>query len=224
MNSRVELKFMINYEDYKHLSRQLMLIMDTDPNSTRDNGYYISSLYFDDMYDSATYDKADGVEFHRKFRIRTYENGTSNLEYKTKNGNLTTKDIEPLPKELEKAVIERDYLTLKVNLDKPLIKQIFVKMKIADLKPRLYIDYEREIYIFHSNDVRITFDKDILAYNCYNKNMKHKILEPRKMILEVKYTKNMPDYIRKIVLKNNYQPIPYSKYMMGWLKLNNLGV
>lgn len=224
MGTRVELKFMITFDDYKHLSRQLKLIMDTDPNTTRDNGYYLSSLYFDDLYDSATYDKADGVEFHRKFRIRTYENGNSRLEYKTKNGNLTTKDFQPLTKELETALIERNYEVIRKNLDKPLIKQIFVKMKIADLKPRLYIDYDREIYIFHNNDVRITFDKDIIAYNCYNKTMRHKVLEPRKMILEVKYTKNMPDYIRKVVLKKNYQPVPFSKYMMGWLKLNNWGV
>jgi len=224
LESRVELKFLINYEDYRHLNRQLKLIMETDPNITRDNGYHLSSLYFDDLYDSATYDKADGVEYHRKFRIRKYENGKTQLEYKTKNGNLTSKEIVPLNLELEEALIKRKYDIIRENLDKPLLKQIFVKMKTNDLKPKLFIDYFREVYIFHNSDVRITFDKDILAYNCYNKNIKYKILEPRKLILEVKYTKSIPESIRKIIFSRNFQPIPYSKYLMGWLKLTNWGV
>lgn len=224
METRVELKFMIDYEDYKHLHRQLNLIMDQDSNSTRDNGYHLSSLYFDDLYDSATYDKSDGVEYHRKFRIRTYENGKKQLEYKTKNGNLTTKDIIPLDKELEAALIDRNYEKIKSHLDENLLKQIYVKMKTNDLKPKLYIDYFREVYIFHNSDVRITFDQDIMAYNCYNKNIKYKILEPRKVILEVKYKKLIPESIRKILFSRKFQPIPYSKYLMGWLKLNNWGV
>ncbi|MBI9009128.1 MAG: polyphosphate polymerase domain-containing protein [Tenericutes bacterium] len=224
MDTRVELKFMINYEDYKHLNRQLNLIMDTDPNITRDNGYNLSSLYFDDMYDSATHDKAGGTEFHKKFRIRTYENGKKQLEYKTKNGNLTSKDTLPLTDELEEALIKRNYDVIRDNLDKELLKQIFIKMKMNDLKPRLYIDYFREVYIFHNSDVRITFDKDITAYNCYNKYNKYKILEPRTIILEVKYTKSIPEAIRKIVFSRNFQTVPYSKYLMGWLKLTNWGV
>lgn len=224
MESRVELKFLINYEDYIQLSRQLKLLMDVDPNATNDNGYYLSSLYFDDMYDSATYDKADGVEYHRKFRIRTYENGKAQLEYKTKNQNITTKDILPLDKTLEEALINRDFKILGENLDKDLIKQIYVKMKLNNLKQTLYIDYFREAYVFLKDDIRITFDKDILVYNCYNKNIKYKVLEPRKVILEVKYRKTFPDFIRKVVLSKKHITIPYSKYFMGWLKLTNRGV
>lgn len=224
MNSRVELKFLINYEDYIHLRRQLKLIMKVDENQTDEDGYDLSSLYFDDMYDSATYDKADGVEYHRKFRIRTYENGKTQLEFKTKNQNITTKDILPLSKELELALINRDFKIIEENLDKPLIKQLFVKMKLNHLKPALYIDYKREAYVFHNDEIRITFDKDILVYNCYNKNIKYKVLEPRKVILEVKYRKAFPDSIRKVVLNKKHISIPYSKYLMGWLKLTNRGV
>lgn len=224
MESRVELKFMLNLEEYRQLSRQLNLIMEKDSNIQRDNGYHLSSLYFDDMYDSGTYDKADGVEYHRKFRIRTYENGKCQLEYKTKNGNLTTKDIQPINQTLENALIDRNFEVIKDHIEQPLIKQVFVKMKLNNLKPRLYVDYFREAYVFHNNDVRITFDKDIIAYNCYNKNYRHKVLEPRKVILEVKYTKTLPDFIRKVVFSKKYQAIPYSKYLMSWLKLSNWGV
>lgn len=221
---RVELKFMLNLEEYKILSRKLKLILDQDEFATHDNGYFLSSLYFDDMYDSATYDKADGVEFHRKYRIRTYENGNKKLEFKIKNGTITEKETLNINHNLDKDLINRNYEKLKKHLNEPLINDIFIKMKINDLKPMLYVDYEREAYVFNKGDTRITFDKDITAYNCYNVNNKYKILEPRKIIMEVKYTRHLPDFIRKVVFQKNYQTIPYSKYLMSWLKINNWGV
>ncbi|XMB71936.1 polyphosphate polymerase domain-containing protein [Mycoplasmatota bacterium WC30] len=224
METRVELKFMLNIEDYRSLRRQLALIMESDKFATYDKGYFISSLYFDDMYDSGAYDKADGVEFHKKYRIRTYENGTKRLEYKIKNGNTTNKELLVITNELEKALIARDFNVLSQNMDEGLIKNIVLKMKLDDLKPRLYVDYFREAYIFNNGNIRITFDKDIMTYNWYNKNMKYKVLEPRQVILEVKYRKHLPDFIRKVVFSKNYQAIPYSKYLMGWLKINNWGV
>ena len=224
MIKRVELKFMLNYEEYKILRRKLSLILDSDEFATYDNSYYLSSLYYDDMYDSATYDKADGVEYHRKFRIRTYENGNKKLEYKTKNGTITTKQTLNINQDFEKILINRDFDEIKKHIEEPLINDLFIKMKVNDLRPRLYVDYLREAYVFNKGDVRITFDKDILAYNCYNVNNKYKILEPRKLIMEVKYSSYLPDYIRKIIFQKNYQTIPYSKYLMCWLKINNWGV
>ena len=214
----------MSIEEYKILSRQLKLIMETDKNATHNNGYHLSSLYFDDLYDSATYDKADGVEYHRKYRIRTYENGHKRLEYKVKNGNTSTKEYYHLTDEVEQALINRDYSVLQNYLDDTLIKNILLKMKINDLKPRLYVDYFREVYTFNNDDIRITFDKDIIAYNWYNSNNRYKVLEPRQIIMEVKYRTHFPDFIRKVVFKKNYTIIPYSKYLMSWLKLNNWGI
>ena len=224
MEKRIELKFLLSIEDYRILSRQLNLIMETDANATHNNGYHLSSLYFDDMYDSATYDKADGIEYHKKYRIRTYENGHKRLEYKVKNGTATTKEYYHLTDESEKALIEQNYSVLQKDIENELIKNIFVKMKVNDLKPRLYVDYFREVYTFNNDDVRITFDKDIMTYNWYNRNNKYKVLEPRQVIMEVKYRTHIPDFIRKVLFKKNYQIIPYSKYLMCWLKLSNWGI
>ncbi len=224
MEERVELKFMVNIADYHHLKRQLELFMSEDEFSTHDRGYYLSSLYFDDMYDSATYEKADGVEYHKKYRIRKYEDGRKRLEYKVKNGNITIKESMFLDDFLETALIEGKTDIMANHVDSPLINNMLIKMKLDNMKPSLYIDYFREIYTFANNDIRITFDKDIVTYNEFNTNQKHKILEPQTMIMEVKFRKYLPSSIKKIVLHKNYQPIPYSKYLMGWLKLNNWGV
>jgi len=224
VEERIELKFLLDMTDYYNLRRQLALFMSEDEHTTRDHGYVLSSLYFDDMYDSATYDKADGVEFHRKFRIRTYENGRTRLEFKEKNGNISAKESILLDEPLEKALIERDYNYLKENINEPLIAKILLKMKLDNLKPVHFIDYFREAYIFNDNEVRVTFDKDIIVYDTRNPNQKYKVLEPNKVIMEVKYRKYLPDTVRKVIFAKNHQTIPYSKYLMGWLKLNNWGV
>lgn len=198
--------------------------MREDEHVTRDHGYILSSLYFDDMYDSATFDKADGVEYHRKFRIRTYEDGRKRLEFKVKNGNITTKESVVLDDDLEKALIERDFEVLKQHLANQLIANIFLRMKLDDLRPQVFIDYFREAYVFNDDEVRVTFDQEISTYYRSSPTQRYKVLEPNKVVMEVKYRKYLPDAVRKIIFAKHYQTIPYSKYLMGWLKLNNWGV
>lgn len=45
MNYRHELKFYINKFDVETLKNELMVIMDVDPNQSKD-GYKVSSLYY----------------------------------------------------------------------------------------------------------------------------------------------------------------------------------
>ncbi|MBN2541030.1 MAG: polyphosphate polymerase domain-containing protein [Bacilli bacterium] len=224
MEERIELKFLIHLADYHHLRRQLELFMQQDEYATHDNGYHLQSLYFDDMYDSATYDKADGIEYHKKFRIRSFENGTKRLEYKVKNGNLTQKETMFLEDELEQSLIQSDTQVMESHLEEPLIKTLFLGMKLNHLEPKLYIDYFREIYTFANNEIRITFDQNLEVRSFENPKQIYKLLEQNQIIMEVKYRSYFPTAIKKIVLVKNYQPIPYSKFLMGWLKLNNWGV
>lgn len=224
MEQRIELKYLIDIADYHHLSRQLDLFMNKDPHATQGRGYWLSSLYFDDMYDSATYDKADGVEYHRKFRIRRYEDGRQRLEYKVKNQNLSTKEFYPLDDVLKTALIDGNRAAIDPYLKHPLIRQIFLKMTLDHLEPRLYIDYFREVYIFGDNEVRVTFDSHMTVYNRFNPDQIYQVLEPNQIVMEVKYRRFLPDAVKKVVFQKPYQAIPYSKYLMGWLKMNNWGV
>ncbi len=66
-NYRHELKFILNSKEAEILKYRLSLIMDVDTNSVNaDNTYFIRSLYFDDDYDSAYYEKIDGLETRQK--------------------------------------------------------------------------------------------------------------------------------------------------------------
>jgi len=218
---RTELKFIITLDDYYKLRSELSLVMNLDTYGSKETRkYHIQSLYFDDIYDSHVMEKADGIEFHQKYRIRSYEGNAKRLEYKTKVGNLTGKQSFWLTEELEKALLNQKFPLLYQSIDNPLIEQMVVRMKLDYLKPSLWIEYDREAYTYPVGDVRITFDQNIEA-SIYGRNhpFKRKVLEPKTLILEVKYTELLPDFISKIVMHRNFQVLSYSKYYMGWLLL-----
>jgi len=221
--SRTELKFLITYEDYLKLRSQISLLMTLDSHAdtlTRD--YAISSVYFDDLYASRVGEKADGVEYHQKFRLRSYGSSDVRLEYKTKVGNMTGKESIWVDEELSSALIERNFEVLYQHLDEPLISDIVTRMKLDDLHPEVVIDYVREAYTFPQGDVRITFDKDIEAYQFgSDPGFRRRVSDPGTLILEVKYSEYLPEHIRKVVFSHNYQVSSFSKYYMGWIILFN---
>lgn len=216
---RTELKFIITIDEYHKLKNELIHLMSLDTHAkVVDRMYHIRSLYFDDLYDSRALEKADGVEFHQKYRIRSYDMTASRLEYKTKVGNMTNKQSFWLTKEVEVALMNQDYEVLYKNLDDSLIQGMVGRMKFDHLKPVLWIDYDREAYTHKIGDTRITFDKDITA-TTYGRAFpfKRNVLEPRTLVLEVKYTNILPDFISKVLFHRNFQVLSYSKYYMGWL-------
>ncbi|MGD9909222.1 MAG: polyphosphate polymerase domain-containing protein [Candidatus Izemoplasmatales bacterium] len=215
---RTELKFLLTFDEYRKLKTELEMLCSLDPHSDQQEGHYhIQSLYFDDLYDSKVMEKADGIELHTKYRIRTYNNGGIRLEYKTKSGNLTAKQQLWLTNELVDAILSQNYAVLYHHLDDPLVEQMLIRMKLDHLKPSLYIDYDREAYLYPAGDTRITFDKNITVSTYGRGEFKRKVLEPGHLILEVKYNAVLPDRIAKVVFHRNYQVISYSKYYMGWV-------
>lgn len=69
---RNELKFYISYPEYLTMRTRLLPFMLKDPFGNRNNLYLVRSLYFDDINNSAYYEKLNGVEKREKYRIRIY--------------------------------------------------------------------------------------------------------------------------------------------------------
>ena len=89
---RHELKFIINEGTYLMLRARLAPLMTVDSHGL--NGEYrVTSLYFDDVYNSAYWQKVNGIETRRKFRIRAYDLDPSliTLESKHKDASYVSK-------------------------------------------------------------------------------------------------------------------------------------
>lgn len=199
---RHELKFIISSSMAEILKQRLSLIMDVDSNSVNeDNTYLIRSLYFDDMSSNAYYEKLDGVEFRKKYRIRIYNLDDSfiRLECKYKHNNMTSKDQEKISKELCNKLVEGDIFDYPLP-DKGLLKNFLLDMKLKQLQPSVIVDYKRLAFTYPISDVRVTFDSQMrsspyhfdLFDECSNY---YSIIDDDKVVLEVKFNEILPEAI-----------------------------
>ena len=77
-------------------------------------------------------------------------------------------------------------------------------MRLKQLRPKVFVDYEREAYILPYESVRITFDKNLKSGSALGDIFDPDlplipIAEKETMILEVKFNKYLPDYIKKVL-------------------------
>ncbi|MCL1964648.1 MAG: polyphosphate polymerase domain-containing protein [Firmicutes bacterium] len=217
---RHELKFFINYGEYVHLSRTLDYALKRDPAGDEYNDYAVRSLYFDTVFDDFLQEKISGIGDRRKYRIRIYnfKDKQIKLERKSKFGDLITKDGIEIPRDLAEQLIACD----PTGLDRtgiPLLHDMFREMKTCLLRPTVIVDYIREAYTHPAEEVRITFDKKLHTgvtqtdlFNRYLPTMP--ALDDNLIVLEVKFNRVLPDYIRTLLSAATAERLAISKYVI----------
>ena len=180
---RHELKYFINERQYFVLSGILDSVLSRDPNGDEYNEYHIRSLYFDTAFNTALYDKLNGVQNRDKYRIRIYNfsDRVIKLECKTKVGTLISKRSLTIPKLLCEQLMAGDPAGLETTRS-GLLNDMYREMTVNLLRPVVLVDYVREAYMHPAEEVRI-FDDNVI-------------------ILEVKYNHALPTYIRDLL--NSY--------------------
>ena len=216
MDYRHEWKHEINQADLLVLRQRLKAVMAPDPH-TAGGKYMIRSLYFDNAADKALREKLDGISRREKFRIRYYNGDTSliHLEKKSKIGGLGNKQSAGLT-----AVQVQDILNGCVNWMRDssdeLIRELYMKMHIQGLRPKVIVDYIREPFIFGPGNVRVTLDYDIrTGSRCLDFLNPDCITVPAgdaPMILEVKWDAFLPDIIRDAIRLPGRRVTAFSKY------------
>lgn len=214
---RHEYKFFITYGDYLALKARLNAVAQLDPNTGEEGRYFIRSLYFDNVYDSALKDKVNGVNNREKFRIRCYNRDESfvRLEKKSKINGLCNKIQARLTREEAEKIIRGDLDWMK-DSGRALVVEFYAKMRFGLLRPKVIVDYTREPYIFKAGNVRITFDYNIKT-GLYNLNM-FDFEEPtvaaqaESILLEVKYDAFLPEVIQSALQEGGRRSGSFSKY------------
>ncbi len=206
---RHELKFVLSRQEAELLKCKLSLLMDVDTNSKNDdNTYFIRSLYFDDIYDSAYYEKIDGLEKREKYRIRMYNFDDSfiRLERKEKDRDLTNKVQTKITREEAEHFINCEFDKVDTKGNK-LLEEFLLKYKLHQIKPSVIVDYKRLALTYPIEDIRITFDEDIKSgrynYDIFDRNINSKnVFENDEVVLEVKFNnyiaKHLVDVINEI--------------------------
>ncbi len=194
--------------------------------------YTVRSIYFDSANLSCYAEKHEGVMLRKKFRIRGYNDLTSEsqvvMEIKRK--------IQARQKKYKSRIRFRDVdRVLKYgNLHKYIIKNIEIDDPVANASRFMYhvkknqyiptclVVYEREAYFGKlDNGVRITFDKNIRSrlypeIDSLFSEQDMKLLFRNHFILEIKYFRNeMPVWARSVVQEFRFRCDALSKYAIG---------
>lgn len=213
---RHEWKHEISLSDRLAIRQRLRAVARADAHA-EDGQYFIRSLYFDTPADKALREKLDGVSRREKFRIRYY-NGDSaviHLEKKSKLGGLGTKASAPLSAGEAQDIVD-GRLDWMPGCGRPLVQELYSKMRAQGLRPRTIVDYTREPFVYAPGGVRVTLDYDIrTGLGCTDFLNPDCLTIPAgdaRTILEVKWDAYLPDVIRDAVQLSGCRTTSFSKY------------
>ena len=208
---RHEEKYLIDYRQYALLKSRAMEILTPD---THGGSYIITSLYYDDMMDTALLEKQDGLARHTKFRIRTY-NGSSDfikLERKVKQGILTEKQTAPITRE------QIAQLGVSTDLDDS-AKDLAAQMLASAQRPAITVRYRRDAFFYPGTDLRLTFDRDLRVLPPTTESLFDihipgiPVLDANTVIMEIKYGSYLPAFVRNLTAIQATQ-LSVSKYAL----------
>ena len=218
--ARHELKYFIHPAEVEALRNRLRPAMTLDSHCVGGRPYVIRSLYFDDIDDSAYYDKEAGVSNRDKYRIRIYRHSDQEIfiERKRKLGDLIQKSSTQITRRLCDQIVSGDPRGL-YRSSNALLQDLYVQMRTRLLRPRVIVDYEREAYLHPAENVRITFDlklrSGLSSIDLFNPDLPtvcpHDGVEE---ILEVKFDRYLPDHITGLLDGVHAERSAVSKYVL----------
>jgi len=217
MQFRHEHKHYINYLDYLILRSKLRAVMQPDVNTNEDGEYHIRSLYFDNYRDVALQDKISGINRREKFRIRCYNKDFEfiNLEKKSKINGLCSKIKTTITKQQAAAILAHDTEWMAKSA-KPLVVELYSKMKSGQLRPKTIVDYKREAFVYGPGNVRVTIDRDIrtglFSTDLFNPDLPTVAAGDQQILLELKYDKFIPEVIANLIQLDGRRQTAFSKY------------
>ena len=218
--ARHELKYFINPAELEVLRARLRPALAMDSHCRGGKPYVIRSLYFDDIDESAWFDKQSGVMHRDKYRIRIYRYSDKEifLERKRKLGDLIQKSSVQITRRLCDQIVAGNPAGLQ-KAQNPLLQDLFVQMRTRLLRPRVIVDYAREAYLHPAEDVRITFDLNLRSglhsTDLFNPALPTVCPHDRNVeILEVKFNNYLPGYVAALLSGIQAERSAVSKYIL----------
>ncbi|MDD3187641.1 MAG: polyphosphate polymerase domain-containing protein [Bacilli bacterium] len=207
---RIEKKYLINQKTYDTLLQKLkeQITPDSYFKST------ICNVYFDTNHNDLIVRSLDKPVYKEKLRLRSY--GIPNmdsivfLEIKKKYKSIVNKRRIQLKL--------KDFYKYKNNNPKTQIeKEIDYFFKIYDVKPALYLAYDRLAYIgVNDSSLRITFDNNIRSrrfdLNLEKGDFGNKLLSDDTYLMEIKINNTYPLWLVRILSDLKIYPTSFSKY------------
>lgn len=218
--ARHELKYYINPAEMRALRSRLAAVMRLDAHCASGRPYAVRSLYFDDAFDSAYFDKVDGVMARDKYRLRIYNRSDAVifLERKRKVGDLIQKSSLRVTRRLAEQLIAGEARGLN-RAEAPLLREMYAAMRTGAFKPAVLVEYDRMAFTHPAENTRITFDTR-LRTGLFSRDL----FSPRSAavmpgdrdveILEIKFDRYFPSHLRALISDVTCERCAISKYVL----------
>lgn len=219
---RKEIRYEINYKEYKYIQAVLKSIMARDRNSKPNGEYEIKTVYFDNYRHEIQNNKKEDINSVNKYRIRMYNNQEDSifLERKTNENGYILKEKIPITKKDVINILDGNYKEI-FDKDKILKMDLYLNIILRHMRPELIMSYKRIAYADDVSKARITIDRDVRSTTNLKKFFeKIPAQYNKKYILEIKYEKYLPDYIKDIVVGIKNKKTTKSKYRTEIEKYN----
>lgn len=215
---RFEYKYLIERSEEEKL---LLVLGNALKRETGTGGcYQTRSLYFDDYWNRAYEEKRTGSANRHKYRIRIYDyqDELIKLECKSKQGNYIYKESLPLKRVEYEWLINGSYQFLLYKSNS-LYKKFYIECISNYLRPKVIVDYQRDAYFYGENGIRITFDHNVragvLGFDLFDPSIPtFEALNPNQVVLEVKFTGNLPAALLTALPPESSQLRTFSKYVL----------
>lgn len=215
---RYELKYVCSDLQLIQMEERLKRILKPDIHVGSEGFYTIRSLYFDDYYDTAFWEKEDGVDIREKYRLRYYNRDVDmvRLEIKRKIGNKIQKDSCHVTKEEADEMITGNWYQAAHSGNR-VVQRLFFKGALNLMQPKVIVEYDRIPYVCGEGNVRITFDKNIRSISSVEDFWRSQlparpIMPAGWHLLEVKFDEFLPDHVYRTLQMEHLTQTAFSKY------------
>ena len=140
------------------------------------------------------------------------------LECKEKQGSYIHKTSAFLTQDEFQWILDGKYEFLLLRSE-GICKDFYLECTTRIMRPVVIVDYEREVFVVNTGDVRITFDTHVrsgwMSYDIFDVGIPtYEVLAPDELIMEVKYTEMIPEYVRRLVVPKCGELVAASKYTL----------
>lgn len=232
---RHELKYLVPESDRDWVHERLVPFVRSDPHADGDarKAYVVRSIYFDTPGLKDFVEKQDGILRRRKLRIRGY--GPEHpetpvfLEVKHKNEARVWKDRVSLPARTAVALIRGAVpKPSHSQRDAQALGRFLYWMRREGRKAVMLVTYDREPLVGRFDpSLRVTFDRHLRCApypvlgpeleGLYSDDLSPIFREH--FILEVKFDRVFPSWLRSILAERSYPRRALSKYVMSLLSV-----
>lgn len=179
--------------------------------------YLIRSLYFDTPDDRDYTDKLLGVAERQKLRLRLYstEAPTAKLEIKAKAGSYSHKLTATVDRAQAQALAAGE-IPPQLLRGTPAARRAALLLRTEHRRPAALVDYQRTAWLLPVERVRITLDEQVRAAKSaalFDAGVPMVGLHSGgTVILEIKYDRYLPGYLRGVLSAAGGQRMSISKY------------